>query len=84
MILKMLKKKSRGVKIWNHEDGNMLPWTICRNYLVTYEKSGMCEDWSWGEGGELQIYMIVMLRGNVMDITTCHILGDRHIPLHKV
>jgi hypothetical protein len=45
---------------------------------------GMCEDHSWGEGGELQIYMIVMLRGNVTDITTCHILGDRHIPLHKV
>jgi hypothetical protein len=45
---------------------------------------GMCEDQSWNEGGELQIYMIVMLRGNVMDITTCHILGDRHIPLHKV
>jgi len=44
----------------------------------------MCENHNWGEGGELQIYMVVMLRGNVMDITTCHILDDRHIPLHNI
>jgi hypothetical protein len=36
---KCSRRKVKVWKLWNHEDGNMFPWTICRNNLITYEKS---------------------------------------------